>query len=222
MSFLFPRGRQIFFFFLAPPPNHGFILTSPFTVLALIKVINATTYKPNIRSHTIPLCPSRTTKTRCLVVSVGALLPLPFDLAMSTLVTLSHFVPHIQSRLVVWLFRWEHCCPSLSTWQYSSCLCMPPPTGQVTIFARSQSEGRRSWGHAPYLPLRCCPLRTIRPPPPTISMELQWGELHRGAFGTCALVAGLFSISEWSVLLPSVATVSTHHLWMVNLKMATF
>ena len=34
--------------------------------------------------HTIPLSPSRTTKTRCLVVSVGALLPLPFDLAMST------------------------------------------------------------------------------------------------------------------------------------------
>src|ERR1700761_1860768 len=119
MSFLFPRGRQIFFFFLAPPPNHGFILTSPFTVLALIKVINASTYKPNIRSHTIPLCPSRTTKTRCLVVSVGALLPLPFDLAMSTLVPLSHFVPHEQPRLVAWLFRWEHCCPSLSTWRYS-------------------------------------------------------------------------------------------------------
>jgi len=32
--------------------------------------------------HTIPLCPSRTTKTRCLVVSVGALLPLPFDLTI--------------------------------------------------------------------------------------------------------------------------------------------
>ena len=117
-------------------------ITSPFTVLVLI---NASMYKPNIHSHTIPLCPSQTTKTCCLVVSVGALLPLPFDLAMSTLITLSHFVPHEQPRLVVWLFWWEHCCPSLLTWRYSSCLCTPPPTGQVTIFARSRSEGRRSW-----------------------------------------------------------------------------
>ena len=108
-------GRQFFFF--CTSPNRGFILTSPFTVLALIKVTNASTYKLNIHSHTSPRCPSRTTKTRCLVVSVGALLPLPFDLAMSTLVTLSHFVPHVQPRLVVWLFRWEHCCPSLSTWR---------------------------------------------------------------------------------------------------------
>ena len=148
-------------------------------------------------------------------------MPLPFDLAMSTLVTLSHFVPHVQPRLVVWLFRWEHCCPSLSTWRYSSCLCTPPPTGQATVFARSRSEGR-SWSRAPYLPLRCRPLRTIRPPPPTVFTELQWGELRRGASGTCARVAGSFSISEWSVLLPSVATVSTRRLWTVNLEMATF
>ena len=53
------------------------------------------------------------------------------------------------------------------------------------------------------LPLRCRPLRTIRPPSPTVSAELQWGELRRGAFGTCARFAGSFSISEWSVLLPS-------------------
>src|SRR6201996_3019934 len=190
------------FFFFCTSPNRGFILTSPFTVPALIKVTNASTYKLNIHSHTSPRCPSRTTKTRCLVVSVGALLPLPFDLAMSTLVTLSHFVPHVQPRLVVWLFRWEHCCPSLSTWRYSSCLCTPPPTGQATVFTRSRSEGR-SWSRAPYLPLRRRPLRTIRPPPPTVFTELQWGELRRGASGTCARVAGSFSISEWSVLLPS-------------------
>ena len=149
-------------------------------------------------------------------------MPLPFDLAMSTLITLSHFVPHKQLRLVVWLFQWEHCCPSLSTWQYSSCLCTPPPTGQVTVFARSWSEGRRSWSRAPYLPLHCCPLRTIRPPPPTVFTELHWGELCWGASGTCAHVAGSFSISEWLVLLPSVATVSTCRLWTVNLEMIPF
>ena len=53
------------------------------------------------------------------------------------------------------------------------------------------------------LPFRCHPLRTIRPPSPTVSTELQWGELHQGAFVTCARVAGSFSISEWLVLLPS-------------------
>ena len=42
----------------------------------------------------------------------------------------------------------------------------------------------------------------MRPPPPTVSTELQWGERRRVAFGTCARVAGSFSISEWSVLLP--------------------
>jgi hypothetical protein len=34
-------------------------------------------------------------------------------------------------------------------------------------------------------------------------MELQWGERCRAAFGTHACIAGLFSISVWSVLLPS-------------------
>src|ERR1700761_4095146 len=197
------------FFFFCTSPNRGFILTSPFTVPALIKVTNASTYKLNIHSHTSPRCPSRTTKTRCLVVSVGTLLPLPFDLAMSTLVTLSHFVPHVQPRLVVWLFRWEHCCPSLLTWRcrlrHTIPLCpfTPPLAGQDTVFARSRSKGRRPWSYTPDLPLRCRPLRTIRPPPPTVFTELQWGERHRGAFGTCARVAGSFSISEWSVLLPS-------------------
>ena len=38
------------FFFLAPHPNRGFILTSQFTVLTLIKVMNASTYKLNIHS----------------------------------------------------------------------------------------------------------------------------------------------------------------------------
>jgi hypothetical protein len=155
-------------------------------------------------------------------------LPLPFDLAMSTLVTLSHFVPHVQPRLVVWLFWWEHCCPSLSTWRcrlrHTIPLCpfTPPLAGQDTVFARSRSKGRRPWSYTPDLPLRRRPLRTIRPPPPTVFTELQWGERHRGAFGTCARVAGSFSISVWSVLLPSVATVSTRRLWTVNLEMATF
>jgi hypothetical protein len=34
-------------------------------------------------------------------------------------------------------------------------------------------------------------------------MELQWGERRQGAFITCARIAGSFSISVWSVLLPS-------------------
>ena len=116
-----------------------------------------------------------------------------------------HTIPLCPSRTTMArcrLFRWDHCCPSLSTWRCSHRLCMLPLTGQVTVFARSRSEGRRSWSRAPYL-LRCRPLRTIRPPPPTVSAELQWGELRRGAFGTCARVAGSFSISEWSVLLSS-------------------
>ena len=72
----FPFSNTFFF-------HH--VTASLFTFLALIKeVINASTYKLNILSYTIPLCPSRTTKTRCLVDSVGTLLPLPFDLAMST------------------------------------------------------------------------------------------------------------------------------------------
>jgi hypothetical protein len=38
--------------------------------------------------------------------------------------------------------------------------------------------------------LRRRPLRAIRPPPPTVLAESQWGELRRRAFGTCARVAG--------------------------------
>jgi hypothetical protein len=104
----------------------------------------------------------------------------------------------------------------LSIYKYSNSFL------KITTQTRSTSETRRSWSYALDLPLRCRPLRTIRPPPPTVSTELQWGELRRGAFGTCARVAGSFSISEWSVLLPSVATVSTRRLWAVNLEMATF
>ena len=43
--------------------------------------------------------------------------------------TLSHFVPHEQPWRIVWLSRWEHCCPSLSTWRYSLRLCTPLLTG---------------------------------------------------------------------------------------------
>jgi hypothetical protein len=74
---------------------------------------------------------------------------------------------------------------------------------QITTQTRSMSETWRSWSYTPYLPLCCRPLRTIRPPPPTVSTELQWGERRRAAFGTYAHVAGSFSISVWSVLLPS-------------------
>jgi hypothetical protein len=74
---------------------------------------------------------------------------------------------------------------------------------QIITQTRSTSETWRSWSYTPYLPLRCRPLRTIRPPPPTVSTELQWGERRWGAFGTHARVAGSFSISVWLVLLPS-------------------
>ena len=74
----------------------------------------------------------------------------------------------------------------------------------ITTQTRSTSETQRSESYALDLPLCRCLLRTIRPPSPTISVELQWGELHwGGAFGTCTHVAGSFSISEWLVLLPS-------------------
>jgi hypothetical protein len=109
--------------------------------------------------------------------------------------TLSHFVPHEQPRLVVWLFRWEHRFPSLSTWRYSPCLCTLPLAGKLTVFAKPRSEGRRSWSRAPYLPLRCRPLRTMRPPPPTVSTELQWDERSQGAFGTTYALLGRFHLS---------------------------
>ena len=84
----------------------------------------------------------------------------------------------------------------LSIYKYSNSFL------KITTETRSTSETRRSWSCALYL-LRCRSLRTMRPPSPTVSTELQWGELRRVAFGTCARVAGSFSISEWSVLLPS-------------------
>jgi hypothetical protein len=42
--------------------------------------INPSMCKLNIHTHTIPLCPSRTTKAHCLVVSVGAFVAPPFRL----------------------------------------------------------------------------------------------------------------------------------------------
>ena len=75
-------GRQIFFSCTSPQPRlHPHLSVHCSRAHQSHRCIK---YKLNIHSHTIPLCPSRTTKTRCLVVSVGALLPLPFDLAMST------------------------------------------------------------------------------------------------------------------------------------------
>ena len=74
-------GNFFLFLHLTPLRLHRHF-TSPFTVLVLIQAINASTYKLKIHHYAISLCPSRTTMTRCLVVSVGALLPLPFDLAI--------------------------------------------------------------------------------------------------------------------------------------------
>ena len=60
----------------------------------------------------------------------------------------------------------------------------------VITKTRSPYEGWRFLSSALYLPLRCRPLRTMRPPPPAVATESQWGERRRGAFGTYARIAG--------------------------------
>ena len=156
---------------------------SPFAFLALVKpsMHQRTSSMFNVQhshSHypTLSLSNNQDSLSSCLGRNIVA--P-PFRLGDFHTVTLSHFVPHEQPWRIVWLSRWEHCCPSLSTWRYSLRLCTPLLTGQVTVFARSRSEGRRFWSCAPFLPLRCRPLRTMRPSSPTVCTELQWGELRR-------------------------------------------
>ena len=56
-------------------------------------------------------------------------------------------------------------------------LCTPALTSQVTVLAGLPSEGQRFLSGALYFPLHRRLLRTIRPPPPAVATELQWGEL---------------------------------------------
>lgn len=75
---------------------------------------------------------------------------------------------------------------------------------------------QQAGGHGaifPILLLRCHPLRTMRPSPPTTVTELQQGESHLGAFGTGTRRHWVILQSQcgWSCC-PLWETISTHHL----------
>ena len=56
------------------------------------------------------------------------------------------------------------------------------------------------------------PSRTMRTPPPIITTELPWGELHWKSFGTHTRMLGHIRITVGQSCCPMWATVNTHHL----------
>src|ERR1700761_5301958 len=89
----------------------------------------------------------------------------------------------------------------------------------VITKTRSLSEGRRFLSSALCLPLCCCPLRTMRPPPPAVATESQWGEWHREPLAPAHVLLGCNAQLGQSCC-PMRATVNTCRLWAANPDLA--
>src|ERR1700761_6278042 len=92
-------------------------------------------------------------------------------------------------------------------------------SSQVITKTRSSSEGRRFMSGALCLPLHRRPLRTMRPPPPAVATELQWGELCQEPLAPTHALLGRNAQLGQSCC-PLRATVNTCRLWAVNPNLA--
>jgi hypothetical protein len=146
-----------------------------------------------------------------------------------------HAAPHEKPRLVVWWFQWVRSLPppinsdlfrylhTILIWAASTCslvaldgsVCCPHFLFALDVPPNWPTDDYCFWTPCTFLacPLHSCPLRTMRPPPPTVPTELQWGELCMEPFGTCTHCWVILESQCGRSCSPLCATVSTCCLW---------